>query len=46
MDKIISRHKNIGVLVNNAGVTADGLFMMMPEERLGSGDSNNPERLL
>lgn len=32
MAEIISRHKNIRVLVNNAGVTADGLFMMMPEE--------------
>ena len=32
MDEIISRYKNIAVLVNNAGVTADGLFMMMPAE--------------
>jgi 3-oxoacyl-[acyl-carrier protein] reductase len=32
MTEILSRHKNIRVLVNNAGVTADGLFMMMPEE--------------
>lgn len=32
MDDIISRHKNIAVLVNNAGVTADGLFIMMSEE--------------
>ena len=32
MAEIISRYKNIRVLVNNAGVTADGLFMMMPEE--------------
>jgi 3-oxoacyl-[acyl-carrier protein] reductase len=32
MDEIISRYKNIRVLVNNAGVTADGLFMTMPEE--------------
>jgi 3-oxoacyl-[acyl-carrier protein] reductase len=31
MDEIISQHKNLRVLVNNAGVTADGLFMMMPE---------------
>ncbi len=28
---IISRHKNIRILVNNAGVNADGLFMVMPE---------------
>ncbi len=32
MDEIISRHKDLRVLVNNAGVNADGLFMMMPEE--------------
>jgi 3-oxoacyl-[acyl-carrier protein] reductase len=32
MEEIISHHKDIHVLVNNAGVTADGLFMMMSEE--------------
>lgn len=32
MDDIISRYTDIRILVNNAGVTADGLFMMMPEE--------------
>lgn len=32
MEEIISRHKEIHILVNNAGVTADGLFMMMSEE--------------
>jgi 3-oxoacyl-[acyl-carrier protein] reductase len=32
MDEITARHKNIQILVNNAGVTADGLFIMMPEE--------------
>jgi 3-oxoacyl-[acyl-carrier protein] reductase len=32
MEEIISRHKDIHILVNNAGVTADGLFMMMSEE--------------
>jgi 3-oxoacyl-[acyl-carrier protein] reductase len=32
MEEIISRYKDIHVLVNNAGVTADGLFMMMSEE--------------
>jgi 3-oxoacyl-[acyl-carrier protein] reductase len=32
MDEILARHKNIRVLVNNAGITADGLFMMMREE--------------
>ena len=31
MSEIISQHKTISVLVNNAGVTADGLFMIMPE---------------
>ncbi len=30
--KIVEEHKRIDVLVNNAGVTADGLFMMMGEE--------------
>lgn len=32
MEEIISRNKDIHILVNNAGVTADGLFMMMSEE--------------
>lgn len=32
MEGIISRNQSLRVLVNNAGVTADGLFMMMPEE--------------
>ena len=31
MATLAARVKNIDVLVNNAGVTADGLFMMMPE---------------
>ena len=30
--EIIETHKRIDVLVNNAGVTADGLFMMMGED--------------
>lgn len=30
--KIVKEHKRIDVLVNNAGVTADGLFMLMGEE--------------
>jgi 3-oxoacyl-[acyl-carrier protein] reductase len=32
MNEIISCYKSIRVLVNNAGITADGLFMMMKEE--------------
>ena len=32
MDEIILQYKDIRVLVNNAGVTADGLFIMMSEE--------------
>ena len=32
VDEIVSRNQNLCILVNNAGVTADGLFMMMPEE--------------
>jgi len=32
VDEIVSRNQNLRILVNNAGVTADGLFMMMPEE--------------
>ena len=32
VNDIISRHKNLRILVNNAGINADGLFMMMPEE--------------
>lgn len=34
--KIIETHKRIDVLVNNAGITADGLFMMMGEEEWSS----------
>lgn len=30
--KIVEEHKRIDVLVNNAGVTRDGLFMLMGEE--------------
>lgn len=32
MDELILQYKDIRVLVNNAGVTADGLFIMMSEE--------------
>ena len=34
--KIIEAHKRIDVLVNNAGITADGLFMMMGEDEWSS----------
>ncbi|MBN1365174.1 MAG: 3-oxoacyl-ACP reductase FabG [Syntrophaceae bacterium] len=33
---IIERHKNIQVLVNNAGITADGLFILLGEEEWDS----------
>ncbi len=33
---ITERYKNIQVLVNNAGITADGLFMLMGEEEWDS----------
>lgn len=33
---IIARHKKIRILVNNAGITADGLFMMMGEDEWDS----------
>ncbi len=33
---IAERHKNIQVLVNNAGITADGLFMLLGEEEWDS----------
>jgi len=32
VEHITSRFDSIDVLVNNAGITADGLFIMMPEE--------------
>ena len=32
MEEILSQYKEIRILVNNAGINADGLFMMMPEE--------------
>ncbi|MBN1663090.1 MAG: 3-oxoacyl-ACP reductase FabG [Deltaproteobacteria bacterium] len=31
MEQIVAQYKDIRVLVNNAGINADGLFMMMPE---------------
>jgi 3-oxoacyl-[acyl-carrier protein] reductase len=33
---IIEHHKNIQVLVNNAGITADGLFMLLGEDEWDS----------
>jgi len=33
---VTEKHKRIDVLVNNAGITADGLFLMMGEEEWGS----------
>ncbi len=33
---IVERHKNIQVLVNNAGINADGLFLMLSEEEWSS----------
>lgn len=32
MKGIVAQYKNLAVLVNNAGINADGLFMMMPEK--------------
>ena len=32
LDDLFSRYKGIDVLVNNAGITRDGLFMMMPKK--------------
>jgi len=34
--ELVGRHKKIQVLVNNAGITADGLFMMMGEDEWDS----------
>jgi 3-oxoacyl-[acyl-carrier protein] reductase len=32
LQDILSRFKSIEILVNNAGITADGLFIMMPDQ--------------
>jgi 3-oxoacyl-[acyl-carrier protein] reductase len=32
VNEIVTRYGNIAILVNNAGINADGLFMLMPEE--------------
>jgi 3-oxoacyl-[acyl-carrier protein] reductase len=36
ISSIVDRHKNIQVLVNNAGINADGLFLLMGEEEWNS----------
>ena len=36
ISSIVERHKNIQVLVNNAGINADGLFLMLGEEEWSS----------
>jgi len=36
ISSIVNRHKNIQVLVNNAGINADGLFLLMGEEEWSS----------
>ena len=36
ISSIVDRHKNIQVLVNNAGINADGLFLMLGEEEWSS----------
>jgi len=36
ISSIVDHHKNIHVLVNNAGINADGLFLMLSEEEWSS----------
>ena len=36
ISSIVDRHKNIQVLVNNAGINADGLFLLMGDEEWSS----------
>ena len=36
ISSIVDRHKNIQVLVNNAGINADGLFLLMGDEEWNS----------
>jgi len=36
LKEVVERHKKIQVLVSNAGITADGLFMMMGEDEWDS----------
>ena len=43
---IIERHKNIQVLINNAGINADGLFMLMGEEEWDNVINTTLERFL
>lgn len=36
ISSIVDRHKNIQVLINNAGINADGLFLLMGDEEWNS----------